>query len=342
MYTVARPTLRAHHDSGGIAPKCDSLGVTANCVAEGDTATQVVRKLAERQHGVVARRQLLECGLSSELVKGRLVSGYLVPIYEGVFAVGHLRITRWARWMAAVLATGPHAVLSHGSAAEVWAIHRSKGLPEVTRRSGGTTRSAVLLHQTRVLEPVEMTIEAGIPVTSLERTLLDIAASRDERQLEHDVVAADRTGRLRWSELQRLLDRTPRRPGVGRLRRVANRVSPHAVDAKSPIEVDFLALCREAGLPEPSVNVFASGHLVDFLWSAQRVVVETDSYSYHGDRLAFERDHERTVALVAVGYEVHRVTRRMLSRDPDSFMRLVRRSLFTGCESRLGAISTKR
>jgi hypothetical protein len=327
MSVVARPTLRVHHDSGDIAPKRDAFGVVASRVAEGDSATQVIRRIAERQHGVVARRQLLECGLSSELVKGRLVSGYLVPIYEGVFAVGHLRITRWARWMAAVLATGPHAVLSHGSAAELWAIRRSRGLPEVTRRSGGTTRSAVRLHQTRVLEPVEMTIEAGIPVTSIERTLLDIAAGRDERQLEHDVVAADRTGRLRWSELQRLLDRTPRRPGAGRLRRVANQVSPHAVDAKSPTEVDFLALCRKAGLPEPSVNVFASGHLVDFLWSAQRVVVEADSYSYHGDRLAFERDHERTVALAAAGYEVHRATRRMLSRDPDSFMRLVRRSL---------------
>jgi hypothetical protein len=243
--------------------------------------------------------------------------------------------------MAAVLATGPHAVLSHGSAAELWAIRGSRGLPEVTRRSGGTTRSGVRLHQTRVLEAAEMTIEAGIPVTSVERTLLDTAAGRDERQLEHDVVAADRTGRLRWPELQCLLDRTPRRPGAGRLRRVVHRVSPHAVDAKSPTEVDFLALCREAGLPEPSVNVFASGHLVDFLWPAQRVVVETDSYTYHGDRLAFERDHERTVALAAAGYEIHRATRQMLSRDPYSFMRLVRRSLLSRRASRLGAISNE-
>jgi hypothetical protein len=117
------------------------------------------------------------------------------------------------------------------------------------------------------------------------------------------------------------------RKGIGRLRRVAAQVDPGAVDAKSGLEVDFLALCREAGLPPPQVNVLVEGYLVDFYWPAQRVVAETDSYTYHRDRPAFESDHERTVALMAMGYEVHRATDRMLVFNPDPFLGLVRSSL---------------
>lgn len=292
------------------------------------------------QHGVVALRQLLKLGISEELVKGRVRAGGLLPVFEGVFALGHNRIDRRGSWMAAVLATGPRSVLSHGSAAELWAIRGSRGLPEVTRRSGGTTRSGVRLHQTRILEPEEVTVEVEIPVTSVERTLLDIAMNLDDRQMERAVVAADRTGRLRWAELHRLLERTPRRRGAGRLRRVAHRVSPHAADAKSLLEIDFLAICRDAGLPEPSINVLVEGHLVDFLWPAQRVVVETDGYRYHSDRIAFERDRERTVALAAAGYTVLRATYAMLNRNSASFIDLVHRSLGSRA-SRLGAISTQ-
>jgi hypothetical protein len=178
-----------------------------------------------------------------------------------------------------------------------------------------------------MLEPVEMMTELGIPITSLERTLLDIAVRLDRRQLEHAVVAADRSRRLRWPELWRLLERTPRRAGAGRLRSVAREVDPRAAEARSPLEVDFLSLCRKAGLPLPHVNVLAEGHLVDFLWPASRVVVETDGYFYHRDPLAFERDHERTVALQVAGYVVHRTTRLMLNSDPKPFLGLVRRSL---------------
>src|SRR5689334_1005410 len=241
---IQTPTPHANHRCVEIASNRDARA-----------ATEAIRRLAEEQHGVVAGRQLLEVGLSEELIRGRVISGFLIPVHEGVFAVGHRLIGQAGRWMAAVLATGPRSVLSHASAAELWAIRRSHGQPEVTRRSGGTTRAGVRLHQTKVLEAVEIVLEAGIPVTSMERTLLDMSARLDERQLERAVVAADRTGRLRWPELDRLLTRTPRRRGAGRLRRVAMRISPNAVEARSPLEVDFLALCRDAGLPEPQVNV---------------------------------------------------------------------------------------
>lgn len=164
-------------------------------------------------------------------------------------------------------------------------------------------------------------------MTSIERTLLDIAAGLDARQLERAVVTAGRSGRLRWPELERVLAEGRGRAGTARLRRVATQVDPRAVDAISPLEVDFLALCREAALPLPQVNVLVEGRLVDFLWPRERVIVETDGYHYHHDRPAFERDHESTVALTAAGYTVHRATYRLLKRNPAPFLNNVRRSL---------------
>jgi len=197
------------------------------------------------------------------------------------------------------------------------------------RRSGGSGPDAIRVHQTRVLERSETTVEVGIPVTSIERTVLDMAPRLDDRQLERMLVAADRSRRLRWPRLMYLIERAPRRPGAGRLGRIARNVDPRAIDTLSPAEVDFLALCREAGLPTPQVNVLVEGHLVDFAWLDKRVLVETDSYSFHADRPSFERDHLTTVELEVAGYRVHRATAGMLESNPGSFLEIVRRSLLS-------------
>lgn len=242
-------------------------------------------------------------GLGKGLIQERLQSGRLMPVHRGVFAVGHRKIGLRGEWIAAVLASGPGAALSHGSAAHLWGLRRSRGAAEVSRCSGGKRRPGIRVHQCRSLTSVDVMIEAGIRVTSIERTLLDIAARLDARRLERAVAAADRSGRLRWPELERVLAESRGRQGTARLRRVAQQIDPRAIDAISPLEVDFLALCREAGLPAPEVNVLVGGHLIDFLWPDKRVVVETDGYRYHKDRLAFEQDHETSVALTAAGYE---------------------------------------
>jgi hypothetical protein len=320
---------QAHRVREEIGRESDSRGRAGRgggC--EGD-ATELIRRLAEGQHGVVARRQLIALGLSPALVRGRVESGYLLPLHRGVFAVGHGRINQRAGWIAAVLASGPGAVLSHGSAAALWSLRGSRGMPEVTRRAGGAGPPAIRVHQTRVLDASETVVEAGIPVTSIERTVMDMAPRLDNRQIERMLVAADRSRRLRWSRLRRLLERTPRRPGVGRLKRIALNVDPRAADALSPTEVDFLALCREAGLPAPHVNVLVEGHLVDFAWLDKRVLVEADSYSFHADRPSFERDHLTTVELEVAGYRVHRATAGMLEHTPAAFMGVVGRSLLT-------------
>jgi hypothetical protein len=203
----------------------------------------------------------------------------------------------------------------------------SYGPVEVLRRSGGATHRGVRLHQTRRLEPYEVTIERAIPVVSIERVLLDLASRTDTKRLERMFVQAYKSGRISWARLDRVLGRRRGCKGVGRLRWIAAEVAPGALETRSVSEVDFLALCRRSSIPTPSVNVLAAGHLVDFLWPAQKVVVETDSWRHHGDGLAFEHDHQTDVDLIAAGYDVHRATYKMLERNPDPFLRNVHRAI---------------
>lgn len=293
-------------------------------------ATAAIRRLAEKQHGVIAHRQLLELGEGRGLILRRREGGLLIEVHRGIYALGHRRITREGWWMAAVLACGPGTVLSHFSAGHLWNMCGSRGSVEVLRRAGGVRdegHRGVWLHQTRRLEPFEVTVERGIPAATIERVLLDLAARADAKRMERIFVQAYKTGRVSWPRLARVLERGRGCKGIGKLRRIAQEVDPQALETRSVTEIDFLALCREAGLSAPSVNVLAEGHLVDFLWPAQKVVVETDSWGHHGDRPAFERDRQTDVDLVAAGYDVHRTTYKMLERNPDPFLDNVRRAL---------------
>lgn len=299
--------------------------------------TEAIRTLAEAQHGVVSTQQLLKLGVGEDMVWSRRVGGLLIPLYQGVFALGHRRLSREGRWMGAVLACGPGAVLSHFSAGHLWDLCGSFGPVEVLRRSGGATHKDVRLHQTRRLEPHEVTVERGIPVVSVERALLDMAGRSDSRRLERMLVQADKSGRLSWSALNRILARRRGRKGAGRLRLIAAEVGPEAREARSVTEIDFLALWRRTEMPMPSVNVLVEGHLVDFLWLREKVIVETDSWGFHGDPGSFERDHETDVDLIAAGYDVHHATYKMLSCDPDLFLANVRRALLTRTASNFRA-----
>jgi len=293
-------------------------------------ATAAIRQLAERQHGVIAHRQVLELGEGKGLALRRREGGLLIPLYQGVYALGHQRLTREGRWMAAVLACGPGAVLSHFSGGHLWNLCGSGRQVEVLRQAGGTKDEGhlgVWLHQTRRLESFEVAVERGIPVATIERVLLDLAARTDSKQLERIFVQAYKTGRLSWSRLGCVLERGRGRKGIGKLRRTAQEVSPQALETRSVTEIDFLALCREANISIPSVNVLVEDHLVDFLWPAQKVVVETDSWSHHGDRPTFERDHQTDVDLIAAGFDVHRTTYKMLARNPGPFLNNVRCAL---------------
>lgn len=218
-------------------------------------------------------------------------------------------------------------MLSHGSAAELWGLGKGRGRVEVTRRSGGSTRTAIWVHQTRFLPDDHIAFRGRIPVTSVERTILDMAAHAGLRRLERMLVDADRACILDWRQLPRVIERGNGRKGVGRLRRAVRDIDPRSRDTRSPLEVDLLVLCRKARLPLPEVNVLIEGHLVDFLWPVERLVIETDGYAFHSDRGAFEQDRKRDLDLTAAGYEVGRFTYRMIAREPNVCVERIRRAL---------------
>lgn len=267
--------------------------------------------LADRQHGVVARRQLLTVGLSGRAIKSRLARSILVPLHRGVYAFGHRRLCIEGRWLAGVLAAGDGAVLSHRDAA---ALHRIRSRPDSRNVSVSTPAHArkvegLWLFARRVLEADDVTTVSGIPVTSPARTLVDIAPMLSPGQLQAALGEADRRGLLRIAEVERALCRTKGRHGQGhaRLRAALDAHAAHGVThTRSELENRFLDLILTARLPRPRLNAPAAGFSIDALWPAHRLVVELDGWAHHKKRAAAAWDREKTNRLQAAGYRVLR------------------------------------
>src|SRR4051794_19612793 len=243
--------------------------------------------LAARQHGVVARPQLIALGVGRHVITRHLQRGRLHVLHRGVYAVGHPSLTREGRWMAAVLAGGEGAVLSHRSAAALWGIRAGAGGKAEITAPSERRHPRIAAHLVR-LRADEMTVHRRIPVTTPARTLLDLAALLDEHQLAR---AAERAEALRLTSptsLEALAARYRGRPGVPALGRIAPNVA--ATTTRSELERRFLTLLDAERLPRPLVNVPIEGAEADFAWPARRLVVELDGYETHGTRAAFERD----------------------------------------------------
>lgn len=280
-------------------------------------APAAVVELAGRQHGVVARRQLLAAGVGSSALGRMTASGWLAPVHSGVYLVAAHPRTVHARWMAAVLAGGGDAALSHTSAGALWEIvNELPGRAHVTVSGGGRRRRGIAFHRARDLDR-HRTVQNRIPVTTPSRTILDLATALSTTRLARAVEKADRHGLLDVTELTRLCEATRGRKGTGRLRSVLAHHHP-LPETRSELERRFLRLCDRARLPKPSVNVPVEGLEVDCLWPAQRVVIELDGYEFHRGRAAFERDRRRDATLQLAGYRVLRVTHRRLVEDVGS------------------------
>ena len=226
----------------------------------------LVRRLAAGGHGVVARRQLLESGLSPRVVDGMVAKGWLVPVHRGVYAVGHARLTTRGIWTAAVLACGPAALLSHRSAAALHGIGAdSSTVTDVLAARSGRRHERVLIHRTRSIHPGDRTVRDGIPVTSVARTLLDLADVVDSRRLERALEEADRLRLLDARQLGRVLERANGRRQRKRLASLLAAVRP-APHTRSELERRFIDVIRAAGLPRPLVNATVMGYEVDMLW----------------------------------------------------------------------------
>jgi very-short-patch-repair endonuclease len=282
-----------------------------------------VVELAQRQHGVVARRQLLEAGVSSASVGRMLASGWLRRVHAGVYATAGRPRTAHPRWMAAALAGGPEALLSHTSAGGLWGmIDPVPGPVHVTASGGGHRRIGIVFHRADDLGEIRR-VRDRIPVTTPTRTVLDLAAVLSTRRLGRAIERADRHGLLEVAELVQLCEASTGLKGTGRLSSLLAQHRPFP-DTRSELERRFLRLCRDAGLPRPAVNVPVKGLEVDCVWLPQRLVVELDGYAFHGDRRSFERDRQRDAALQLGGYRVVRVTHRRLAHEPEAVVAEVR------------------
>jgi Transcriptional regulator, AbiEi antitoxin/Protein of unknown function (DUF559) len=278
-----------------------------------------IAALAHRQNGVVARRQLIALGYTAREIQRRLEAGRLHIVHRGVYAVGHRRLTVRGRWMAAVLACGPGAVLSHRDAAALHGLRRAGTVKavHVTTTTRSKLRPGIVVHNVRHLDPKDCTKVDGIPVTSVHRTLLDYAETARPHELRWAFEAYDRADLLDMGKLDEVIARNRGRHGIRPLTALISTYRG-APDTRSRNERCFLALIGAAGLPEPSVNVAVVGIVVDFFWPQHRLVVEVDSYLFHhtpADRAA-DRRKERT--LRAAGCEVKRVTDTELDEAPET------------------------
>jgi very-short-patch-repair endonuclease len=270
-------------------------------------------ELAARQHGVVTRAQLVERGLGGGAIDARIRAGRLHRIHRGVYAVGHPRLTREGRYLAAVFAFGDGAAMSHRSAAVHWGLLPERGprIDVTVPGSGGRARrGAVIVHRSPLPE-AEVTVKKGIPVTTPARTIIDLADLGDRRQVER---AFDEAAFLRLDLAG--LEPRPGRKGSGLLKRVLAEHEPGSTRTRVDFEELLLALCRQTDLPQPAINDTVMGYEVDFSWPAQRLIVETDGWQAHGTRKAFEADRERDAELTAARWRVIRITWRRLENEP--------------------------
>ncbi|HEY8502693.1 MAG TPA: DUF559 domain-containing protein, partial [Solirubrobacterales bacterium] len=276
--------------------------------------------LATRQHGVVSHSQLLELGFGVHWIERRLGEHRLRQVHRNVYAVGHLRVPRRGYWWAAVLAYGPDALLSHHTAAVLWGIQRARRGPiHVTAgcgRQGIRRREGVWIHRCK-LAPKDRTVRDGLPVTTVARTLFDLAEVAPYETLKGAVEEADRLKLLRLRELEQVCERGRGRPALRPVRRLLAELGPPD-QGRSPLEIRFARVLREHRLPKPAQNVLVLGHEVDALWPAAKLVVELDSWEHHGHRAAFERDRARDPKLMLAGYRTVRITHRRLDEEPQT------------------------
>lgn len=254
---------------------------------------------------MVTVRQLRELGVGADAVLERHRTGRLHRLYRGIYAVGHTAPSNERRWMAAVLAIGDQATLSHRSAAELLGLLPvARGPVDVSLpgRCGREGRRGLRIHRPVSLATTEVTRRRGIPVTVPARCIADLRGAVPGTELRRAIRQAEVLGMPTGQE-----------------------VSPDRT--RSELERRFLWLCRRHRLPEPEVNMRIGRLTVDFCWVEQRLVAETDGYRYHRGRAAFEDDRDRDLQLRARGFEVLRLSHRQVFTEAERIAAVLRRAL---------------
>lgn len=297
--------------------------------------TQQAWSLVRRQHGVISRKQLLALGFTADAIKHRVSIGRLHSVRRGVYSVGRPGLNGYGRWMAAVLACGDNALLSHSSAAALWRIgYENRATVELSLPSPFQRRHPGLrIHRRPSLHARSITARHDIPVTTPIQTLIDLALRLDRRGVERMINEADKYDLVHPPELRKALDLRVGEPGVAKLRHILDRRTFRFT--KEELERRFLPLARKAGLPVPLTGEWVNEFEVDFYWPDLGLVVETDGLRYHRTPAEQARDRLRDQAHTAAGLTQLRFTHEQVRYEPEYV-----RKILAQTASRL-AISTK-
>jgi very-short-patch-repair endonuclease len=292
-----------------------------------DTRSRQAWELAGRQHGIVTRRQLLALGFSSRAVEHRRATGRLHLVGRGVYAVGWPTLDRRRRWIAAVLACGEDAALSHRSAAALLGIGiEVQGRIDVSvRRRSELRRPGLLIRGRPSLKAEEIGLSDGIPVTSPVRTLIDLTTELDIVAVERAVNDADKRDLIDPEQLNFALDSYMGEPGVRPLRRLLDKLTFRLSD--SDLEIYFRHIVVRARLPIPLSKQRVNRFEVDFFWPDLRLVVETDGLRYHRTPTAQVRDARRDRAHVMAGMTPLRFTHYEVRYEPQQVAKALRRTI---------------
>ncbi|HEY2161837.1 MAG TPA: type IV toxin-antitoxin system AbiEi family antitoxin domain-containing protein [Solirubrobacteraceae bacterium] len=279
----------------------------------GDPIDKRIAALAKRQHGYVRRAELLRLGLGREMITRRIKSGRLIPVYRGVYAVGHLPQHPLDRAYAALLACGGKAVLSHASAATVYGVYRRWEPPFDVTAPSVRQHKGIRIHRA-TLTREDVTVQLGLRVTSPSRTLLDMAPRLSDKQLRRAFNNLRLSHGLQPHQLTKVIDRFPGHPGVGGLRPLA---ATTRNPTRSKLEDKFADFCERHGLPEPLLNHKINGREVDAFFPEHRLIVEVDGRDTHAGPVSFEDDRERDAAMLALGLATVRVTEERIDNEPE-------------------------
>jgi len=257
---------------------------------KGRTVERVLARLGTGQHGVVTRAELLAAGVSAAGIGRRVSKGALIPEYRGVYRVGHRAPSREAHYMAAVKACGPGALLCGRAAAHLWGLVKGSAPPPAVVTPTERRVPGLDVRRCRRLDPIDATTRAGIPVTTVPRTLVDLAAALPLDALARACHEAGVLHGTTPAQAEAALARRPNSAGAAKLRKVLRGDEKVTL---SKLESSFIARLRKAGLPLPVTNKPAGGKRVDCRWTEQRLTVELDSYRFHNSRYSWEQGYRR-------------------------------------------------
>jgi predicted transcriptional regulator of viral defense system len=272
-----------------------------------------IAAIAAKQNGNITRRQLHGLGLSHGAIANRMAAGRLYRAFRGVYAVGRRPVTAHEWASAAVLACGPGAALSHGSAMALWGYWRHWDKPFEVTVVGDRRTKGVRVHRSTTLGRRDLTTQLGVRVTTPARTVLDMSPRLKDKALKRAVNNALNSPWLTEDQLGETLNRHPTSPGA---KRIAKLIGLPGTPTRSRWEDDFPDFCAEHGLPAPIMGAPLAGYILDAVFPAEKVIVELDSWPFHKGKIAFETDRDRDAETLARGFVTVRVTEERLDERP--------------------------